>query len=113
MNFSRSSIGLHSLQGTFALLAKSPMCNPCARNELSPISQEGQSDKIKGIEVTKQNAELIFMLRLVAKISMYFQGSPICVGGSTQHERAMKSETRLVPRRESMNQLSNGCYGEF
>src|ERR1700681_1845964 len=41
MNFSRSSIGLHSFQGTFALLAKSPMCNPCARNELSPISQEG------------------------------------------------------------------------
>jgi hypothetical protein len=71
------------------------------------------SDKIKGIEVTKQSTGVIFMLRLVAKISMYFQGSPIRVGGSTQHERNMKSDTRLVPRRESTNQLSNGCYGEF
>src|SRR6266571_1218409 len=41
-NLSRSSIGLHSLQGTFALLAKGPVCNPCLRNELSPFSQEGQ-----------------------------------------------------------------------
>src|SRR5712692_4287163 len=40
-NLSRSSIGLHSLQGTFALLAKGPVCNPCLRNELSPFSQEG------------------------------------------------------------------------
>jgi hypothetical protein len=42
MNLSRSSIWLHSFQGTFALLAKGPVCNPCLRNELSPISQEGQ-----------------------------------------------------------------------
>src|SRR3984893_18137927 len=41
MNSSRSSIWLHSFQGTFALLAKGPVCNPCLRNELSPISQEG------------------------------------------------------------------------
>src|SRR5580704_18508030 len=41
MNLSRSSIWLHSFQGTFALLAKGPVCNPCLRNELSPISQEG------------------------------------------------------------------------
>src|ERR1700694_5066214 len=32
---------LHSFQGTFALLAKGPVCNPCLQNELSPISQEG------------------------------------------------------------------------
>src|SRR5712691_3221025 len=44
-NLSRSSIGLHSLQGTFALLAKGPVCNPCLRNELSPFSQEGQLDR--------------------------------------------------------------------
>src|SRR3984893_7908962 len=43
MNLSRSSIWLHSFQGTFALLAKGPVCNPCLRNELSPISQEGHS----------------------------------------------------------------------
>ena len=29
MNFSLSSIWLHSFQGTFALLAKGPLCNPC------------------------------------------------------------------------------------
>ena len=33
------------LQGTFALLAKGPVCNPCLRNELSPISQEGHGLK--------------------------------------------------------------------
>ena len=43
MTFSRSSIRLHSFQGTFALLAKGRVCNPCLRNELLPISQEGQS----------------------------------------------------------------------
>jgi hypothetical protein len=53
------------------------------------------------------------MLRRVAKISMYFQGSPICVGGSTQHERNMRFDTWLAPRRESTNQLPSGCYGEF
>src|SRR5205823_7403951 len=43
MNFSRSSIGLHSFQGIFALPQKARLCNPCARNELSPLSQEGQA----------------------------------------------------------------------
>jgi hypothetical protein len=71
------------------------------------------SHKIKGVEVTRRRAEAIFMLRLVAKISMCFQGSPICTGDSTQHERNMKSEMRLAPKRESTNQLPNGCYGEF
>src|SRR5262249_35198609 len=42
MNFSRSSMRLHSFQGTFALPQKTQLCNPCARNELSPLSQEGQ-----------------------------------------------------------------------
>jgi len=41
MNLSRSSIGLHSFQGIFALPQKAQLCNPCARNELSPLSQEG------------------------------------------------------------------------
>jgi hypothetical protein len=37
------------------------------------------SDKIKDIEITERRAEAIFMLHRVAKISMYFQGSPISV----------------------------------
>src|SRR5207253_6061689 len=41
MNLSRSSIGLHSFQGIFALPQKALLCNPCLRNELSPFSQEG------------------------------------------------------------------------
>src|SRR6516162_473937 len=41
MNLSRSSIGLHSFQGIFALPQKAQLCNPCLRNELSPLSQEG------------------------------------------------------------------------
>jgi len=45
---SRSSIWLHSFQGTFALLAKGPVCNPCLQNELSPISQEGHFRPSKG-----------------------------------------------------------------
>jgi hypothetical protein len=42
MNLRRSSIGLHSFQGIFALPQKARLCNPCVRNELSPLSQEGQ-----------------------------------------------------------------------
>jgi hypothetical protein len=42
MNLSRSSMWLHSFQGTFALPQKARLCNPCLRNELSPFSQEGQ-----------------------------------------------------------------------
>src|SRR5437588_9808531 len=40
-NLRRSSIGLHSFQGMFALPQKARLCNPCLRNELSPLSQEG------------------------------------------------------------------------
>jgi len=54
------------------------------------------SDKIKDIETPEQRAEAIFMLHRVAKISMYFQGSPISVGGSTQHERNMETRLRAV-----------------
>src|SRR6516164_9830835 len=43
MNLRRSSMRLHSFQGTFALPQKAQLCNPCARNELSPLSQEGQA----------------------------------------------------------------------
>jgi hypothetical protein len=41
MNLTRSSIWLHSFQGTFALPQKAQLCNPYLRNELSPFSQEG------------------------------------------------------------------------
>src|SRR5581483_3466824 len=41
MNFSRSSIGLHAFQGILRSPQKAPLCNPCLRNELSPLSQEG------------------------------------------------------------------------
>src|ERR1700681_4138415 len=47
MNFSRSSMELHSFQGIFALPQKAPLCNPCLRNELSPFSQEGQDMSVK------------------------------------------------------------------
>src|SRR5438132_2699352 len=55
MNFSRSSIWLHSFQGTFALLAKAPLCNPCLRNELSPISQEGHATARQGSVLVLQS----------------------------------------------------------
>src|SRR6516164_5215520 len=42
MNFSRSSIGLHTFQGILRSPQKAQLCNPCLRNELSPLSQEGQ-----------------------------------------------------------------------
>jgi hypothetical protein len=35
-------IHLATLPNTFALLAKGQKCNPCLRNDLSPISREGQ-----------------------------------------------------------------------
>jgi hypothetical protein len=49
----RSSIGLHSFQGIFALPQKARLCNPCARNELSPLSQEGhmQPDWRAGLRI--------------------------------------------------------------
>jgi hypothetical protein len=53
------------------------------------------SDKIKDIETNEQRAGAIFMLRRVAKISKHFQGSPICAGDSTQHERNMEARLRV------------------
>src|SRR5438874_12129391 len=41
MNFTRSSIWLHSCQGILLSSQKALLCNPCLRNELSPFSQEG------------------------------------------------------------------------
>src|ERR1700736_3792746 len=43
INFSRSSMGLHAFQGILRSLQKAPLCNPCLRNELSPLSQEGHN----------------------------------------------------------------------
>src|SRR6516164_9825598 len=43
MNFSRSSIWLHSFQGILRSPQKAQLCNPCLRNELSPLSQEGHT----------------------------------------------------------------------
>jgi len=42
MNFSRSSMGLHTFQGILRPPQKAPLCYPCVRNELLPFSQEGQ-----------------------------------------------------------------------
>jgi hypothetical protein len=42
MNFNRSSMGLHTFQGILRSPQKAQLCNPCLRNELSPVSQEGQ-----------------------------------------------------------------------
>src|SRR5579862_2612126 len=47
MNFSRSSIGLHTFQGILRSPQKAQLCNPCLRNEMSPLSQEGQASKIR------------------------------------------------------------------
>jgi hypothetical protein len=44
MNFSRSSMGLHAFQGILHSPQKAPLCNPCPRNELSPLSQEGHAE---------------------------------------------------------------------
>src|SRR6266481_6229547 len=49
MNFTRSSIWLHSCQGILLSSQKALLCNPCLRNELSPFSQEGQCPQIKGL----------------------------------------------------------------
>jgi hypothetical protein len=40
----------------------------------------------------------LFMLRHVAKIYMYFQGSTFVVGGSTQHGRNMEDHVRMLCR---------------
>jgi len=62
---SRSSIWLHSFQGTFALLAKGPVCNPCLRNELSPISQEGHSSN-RCVFVVSSHAGIVLKLPCVS-----------------------------------------------
>src|SRR5262249_18950500 len=56
MNLSRSSMRLHSFQGTFALPQKARLCNPCLRNELSPIPQEGHviQDALLPVDVAKR-----------------------------------------------------------
>jgi hypothetical protein len=43
MNFTRSSMGLHTFQGILRSPQKARLCNPCVRNELSPLSQEGHT----------------------------------------------------------------------
>jgi len=45
MNFSRSSMGLHTFQGILHSPQKAQLCNPCLRNEMSPLSQEGQINR--------------------------------------------------------------------
>ena len=42
-NFSRSSMGLDTFQSILRPPQMPQLCYPCARNELSPFSQEGQS----------------------------------------------------------------------
>jgi hypothetical protein len=54
MNLRRSSIGLHSCQGILLPPQKAQLCNPCPRNELSPISQEGQRRKQDGSPILTQ-----------------------------------------------------------
>src|SRR6267143_1118804 len=73
MNLSRSSIGLHSFQGTFALLAKGRVCNPCLRNELLPISQEGQGSGVGAAgdaEHLDHGAAVVQKLRRLAVIAL-------------------------------------------
>src|SRR6516225_7526152 len=49
MNFRRSSMGLHTFQGILRSPQKARLCNPCLRNELSPLSQEGHNSLV-GVE---------------------------------------------------------------
>src|SRR5262249_25934750 len=42
-NLRRSSMGLHSFQGILLSRQKARLCNPCLRNELSPLPQEGHA----------------------------------------------------------------------
>src|SRR5204862_2094680 len=49
MNFSRSSMRLHSCQGILLSSQKALLCNPCLRNELSPFSQEGHNDLMESM----------------------------------------------------------------
>src|SRR5436853_3724080 len=51
MHFSRSSIWLHSCQGILLSSQKAQLCNPCLRNELSPLSQEGTISSRRGYQV--------------------------------------------------------------
>jgi hypothetical protein len=49
MNFTRSSMGLHTFQGILRSPQKARLCNPCVQNELSPLSQEGhQTHQTRG-----------------------------------------------------------------
>src|SRR5580704_12448748 len=43
MNLRRSSMSLHAFQGILRSPQKALLCNPCLRNELSPLSQEGHT----------------------------------------------------------------------
>jgi hypothetical protein len=47
------------------------------------------SNKIIDLNALARRRGCVSMLHLVAKISMYFQGSPFTVGDSVQHERNM------------------------
>jgi len=67
----RSSIGLHSFQGMFALPQKARLCNPCLRNELSPLSQEGHND-LREFTVWAAQTKTVFQTVLSAGIGWGF-----------------------------------------
>ena len=55
------------------------------------LGSQTLSNEIQHLIVVTHRLRDVFMLHRVAKIYMYFQGSPFAVGDSTQHECNKKS----------------------
>src|SRR4029077_19222861 len=82
MNFSRSSIGLHSFQGILLSLQKARLCNPCLRNELSPLSQEGH--RLQRVTNEGRSKTVRYRLRLMfRKIMIVLATTAVLSGGLT------------------------------
>src|ERR1700738_2969653 len=79
MNFSRSSMGLHAFQGILHSLQKAPLCNPCLRNELSPLSQEGHPAAAAQFAANVQGELLVFLIVVLPPVEVMIAVSPGCV----------------------------------
>src|SRR6516225_10099739 len=94
MNFRRSSMGLHTFQGILRSPQKAQLCNPCLRNELSPLSQEGQRS-LCFLGIIRQFNSFV--------LPHWYQavGSMVRVVGMglIQNEHGVRSVRRKVPKR--------------
>src|SRR5215813_345019 len=103
MNFIRSSIGLHSLQGIFALRKKAQLCNPCVRNELSPFSQEGH--RARSVPSESERASRLFIWRI------FLSAKPNLRNRLSTSSRAQKI-TMIFLKRLFMSQIPTGALDE-